>query len=63
MSQSGLILAGKPRQPYCFHWTRAALISMEEDISLVWRKALHYAGRHFISMQEDREDREDTNKD
>ena len=26
---------------------------MQGDTLLVWRNALHYAGRHFISMQED----------
>ena len=39
MSQSGFIIAGKPRQPYCFHCTRATLIS--KPIPNL------YAGTHF----------------
>ena len=34
-------LAGKTGQAYCFYCTRVTLISMEEDTSLVWRKAPH----------------------
>ena len=35
----GSLLAGKFWQVYCFHCTRATLITMEEDTSLVWRKS------------------------
>ena len=60
MSQSGSTIAGRPRQVYYFHCTRATLISMEEGTSLVWRKAPHLYGgsqkllcrKSKISMQE-----------
>ena len=42
MNQSGLIIAGKTGQVYCFHCKRATLITMEEGT----------LPRHFISMEE-----------
>ena len=41
MSQSGFTIAGKTGQVYCLYCTRATLISMEEDTSLVWRKTMY----------------------
>ena len=58
-SNQGSLLAGKTGQPYCLYCSRATLISMEEDTSLVWRKTLYLGSlnsndlpRHFISMEE-----------
>ena len=48
-SQDSLV-TGEFRQVYCFHRTRATLISMEEGTSLVWRNA--FLPRHLISMEE-----------